>query len=192
VLHFTRDSFFAGNQASFPEFNASRRSCRHFDPSIPVERPLIVEAVRMALRSPSACNRQPARVYAVTEKSAVERCMELHNGSRGFSHLIPALLIVSARMDVFTGPGERYESYIDGGLFSMSLMLALHYQRLGCVPLNWSVGPAQDRRLKALVGIPDSENVVMLLAVGQPADRFSIPQSARRKVDEVLQFIETS
>jgi len=190
VLHFTRDSFFSDAQAPFPEFNDSRRSCRHFDPSILVERPPIVEAVRMALRSPSACNRQPARVYAVTDKSAVERCMELHNGSRGFSHLIPALLIVSARMDVFTGPGERYESYIDGGLFSMSLMYALHHQRLGCVPLNWSVAPAQDRRLKALVGIPDSENVIMLLAIGYPAEKFSIPQSSRRHLNEVLEFPE--
>lgn len=188
VLHFTRQSFFAKSEASFPEFNASRHSCRHFAPSVPVENAQIEEVVRMALRSPSACNRQPARVYAVTDKSSVERCMELHNGSRGFQHLIPGLLIVAARMDVFTGPGERFESYIDGGLFSMSLMHALHHQQLGCVPLNWSVTPAQDRRLKALVGIPDSENIIMLLAIGHPAETFSIPQSARRELGEVLDF----
>lgn len=188
ILHFTRDSFFSASDSIFPEFNASRHSCRHFDPSLPVERDRIECAVRMALRSPSACNRQPVRVYAITDKPAVDRCMALHNGSRGFGHLIPALLIVTARMDVFTGPGERNESYIDGGLFSMSLMLALHQQRLGCVPLNWSVVPRQDRKLKSLATIPDGENVIMLLAIGHPVERFSIPQSARRGLDEVLEF----
>lgn len=188
VLNFTRDSFFAEHEMAFPEFNESRHSCRHFDPTLEVEPERMQRAVQMALRSPSACNRQPARIYAVTDRASVEKCMGLHSGSRGFKHLIPSLLIVAARMDVFTGPGERYESYIDGGLFSMSLMLALHQQRLGCVPLNWSVTPGQDRRLKALVGIPDSENIVMILAIGHPAETFSIPQSSRRKLEEVLEF----
>jgi len=188
VLSFTRESFFARSDAPFPEFNDSRHSCRHFDPGATVDRQPLEQAVRMALRSPSACNRQPVRVYAVTGKALVERCMDLHNGSRGFSHLIPALLVVASRMDVFTGVGERYESYIDGGLFSMSLMLGLHHQKLGCVPLNWSVSPARDRQLKALLNIPDCENIVMLLAVGHPASAFAIPQSSRRRLDEVLTF----
>jgi len=188
VLHFSRDSFFEACESPFPAFNESRHSCRHLDPSQAVEVNRIKTAVAMALRSPSACNRQPAKVYAITDKAAVEKCMQLHHGSRGFSHLIPALLIVSSRMDVFTGPGERYSAFIDGGLFSMSLMFALHHQRLGCVPLNWSVSPTQDRKLRELVGIPDSECIVMLLAVGVPAEQFAIPQSARRHLDEVLVF----
>jgi nitroreductase len=190
VLHYTRETFFADADASFPHFHESRHSCRHFDPLLPVNKSRIAEAVRIALRAPSGCNRQPWRVYCVSDQPLREQCLDLHSGSRGFSHLIPLLLIVTARMDVYSGPGERNQTYVDGGLFAMSLMLALHHQRLGCVPLNWSVSPRRDRQLKAITAIPASENILMLLGVGHPVGQFTVPQSARRHVEEVLVFLD--
>lgn len=188
VLSFTSETFFADADASFGVFGISRHSCRHFDPLLPVDPISIKEAVRVALRTPSSCNRQPWRVYAITSKPLVEQCLKLHHGSRGFNHLIPALAIVSARIDVYGGPGERNQTYVDGGLFAMSLMFAFHHQRLGCVPLNWSVTPELDRQLKAVTGIPPSENILMLLGIGHPVKHFVVPQSTRRSIEEVLIF----
>lgn len=186
VLSFTSETFFAEADSSFSAFHNSRHSCRHFDVSLPVDLALVENAVRIALRTPSGCNRQPWRVYSITNKSILQKCLELHSGSRGFKQLIPALLIISARIDVYAGPDERNQTYTDGGLFCMSLMLALHHQRVGCVPLNWSVRPNLDRQMKAVAGIPESENILMLMGIGHPVKCFTVPQSARRQVDEVL------
>lgn len=188
VLSFTPETFFAEADAPFGIFCGSRHSCRHFDPSLPVDPVRIREAVRSALRTPSGCNRQPWRVHAITGKTLLERCVKLHGGSRGFNHLIPVLLIVSARIDVYGGSGERNQTYVDGSLFAMNLMLGLHHQRLGCVPLNWSVTPRLDRQLKAATGIPPSENILMLLGIGHPVEQFTVPQSTRRSLEEVLVF----
>ena len=186
VLPFTRETFFADADAPFAAFHASRHSCRHFDPSLTIDPARVQEAVRIAMRAPSGCNRQPWRVYFIRSKALLEKCLKLHSGSRGFNHLIPGLLIVSARIALYAGPGERNQTYTDGGLFCMSLMLGLHHQRVGCVPLNWSVRPEPDRQLKAVARIPASENILMLLGIGHPVERFAVPQSTRRDIEEVF------
>lgn len=191
VLECDRASFFELADAPFAPFCASRHSCRHFDPTQPVEIQKISEAVKIALHTPSSCNRQPWRVYAVTSKPLVERCLGLHAGSRGFQHLIPALLIVTARTDVYSGPAEYAQCFIDGGMFAMSLIYALHHLRIGCVALNWSVAPKTDRQLREIVGINSAETVILLLGIGHPAERFTVPRSLRREVEEVLVFVES-
>lgn len=190
VLKFTKASFFSASDAPFAAFCASRHSCRHFDPAHPVDLQKIAEAVRIAIHTPSACNRQPWRVYAITSKPLVERCLSLHTGSRGFQHLIPTLLIVTVRTDVYSGPGEHAQCYVDGGLFAMSLIFALHHVQVGCVALNWSVGPDVDRQLRTSVGIQPSETIIILLGVGHPVEEFYVPRSARRGLDDVLVIVK--
>lgn len=181
------DHFFRAVNAPFNEFSRSRHSTRHFE-EMSVSPQVIEDAVRLALRAPSACNRQPWKVYAFLKKEEVSKIMKLHNGSRGFGDSLPGVLIVAARMDTFSGPGERNQSYVDGGLLSMSLMYSLHHYRLGCVPLNWSVVPGRDRKLKSVAGVRDDENIIMLLGVGHPASSSRIPVSQRRDVSEVLRI----
>ncbi len=188
VFRATPERSFANADAPFEAFAESRHSTRNFDQERAVPRELLERAVRIALRSPSACNRQPWKVYAFTERPAIRRLMAHHEGSRGFGPDLPCLLVVGARMDTFSGIGERNQTYVDGGLFAMTLMFALHHLRLGCVPLNWSVDPARDRRMKAEAGISDDENIIMLVGCGYPAKQSMVPRSERRAPGEVLRF----
>lgn len=174
---------------NFKDLALARRSVRSFDPQqVPVDR--IHTALELALLSPSACNRQPCKVYLVQDESKKKELLALQNGNRGFGHLIPTLAIIVADTGVFFDASERHEPYIDGGLFSMSFMYALASQGVATCCLNWCVAPENDKQLKRLLGIPANEVVVMLMAVGHPAEETYVPKSPRKETKK--QIIEVS
>ncbi len=178
--------FFAEANAPFGKFAKSRRSWRDFNPDHPVPRILIEEAVKIAIHSPSVCNRQAWKVHAYFDRATIDRLLGHQNGNRGFGHRIPCLLIVTMDLQCFDGVIERYQHWIDGGMFGMNLLLALHHLCLGAVPLNWSVLPHEDKGLRKDGEIPNSESIIMLIGTGKPDLPAAIPVSQRRSLNEVL------
>lgn len=186
VVEMSPEKLFASGGSSFSIFVNSRSSCRHFDQAREVSPTLIEEAVKMAIRTPSVCNRQPWRVHAYYDKNMIEVLLACQNGNRGFGQQIPCVLLVTVDLSCFEGSIERYQSWIDGGMFSMSLIYALHSLKLGSVALNWSAPAEQDIQLRKSVSFPDTERVIMLVGTGHPAESYLVPFSQRREVHEVL------
>lgn len=54
--------------------------------------------------------------------------------------------------------------------------------------LNWDVLPENDRALHAIAGIPESEVIITMMAIGNYPDDLSVAMSERRALDEVLHF----
>ncbi|NBB79899.1 MAG: hypothetical protein GVY36_10710 [Verrucomicrobia bacterium] len=75
----------------------SRTSVRDFEPDRIPDQSCIENAVSLAIRSPSVCNRQTWRVHVFTGKRAQE-VLALQNGNRGFGHTIPMVLIPTSDM----------------------------------------------------------------------------------------------
>lgn len=163
----------------------ARASVRTFDQT-PPDLNTVREAIAIAGRSPSVCNRQGARVSIVSDPEKLKAVLEIQGGNRGFSHEIPLTLIVTCKLGVFRGARERNQGWIDGGLFSMSLLYALTYVGLGTCPLNWSATAKQDMRLRSTLDLPADENVIMLIAVGQWKDEFQVASSARLPVTHLI------
>ncbi|MDB4624364.1 nitroreductase family protein [Akkermansiaceae bacterium] len=185
---YTRGHYFDASQAPFPEFARSRHSCRVFDPSKKVDPAVIRSAVEVARFAPSVCNRQCWRAHVFQDKKMVEKLLQFQGGNRGFGHTIPCVVVLTAGLKVFSGYAERSQGFLDGGLFGMSLMYALHHQNLGCVPLCWLVPLKEDEKFRKVAGIPDDEIVLMFLGVGTPVENFLAPASQRRSVDELVRF----
>ncbi|GAA4741716.1 hypothetical protein GCM10023328_23660 [Modestobacter marinus] len=120
------------------------------------------------------------------DPARIARLAGLQNGNAGFRDQIPCLLVVTVDAKLFAGAGERNQRWVDGGLYAMSLVWALHAQGVASCMLNWSVGHAQSRRLRGAAGIPDHLDVVTLVAAGHPRDGLRVARSPRRPVDEVL------
>ncbi|MBT9494513.1 MAG: nitroreductase family protein [Paucibacter sp.] len=171
------------------QFFAQRYSVRQFDPAAVVEEQLIEQAVRMAQKTPSVCNRESGTVFAVRDKARMNKLLALQNGNRGFGDQAGLLMIITSRQDTFLSPGERYQAWIDGGLFAMSLIYALHSLGLGSCCLNWSVEPEADLALKAASGIPADHAVIMMLAVGHLPEQFRVASSPRRPLTDVLHYL---
>jgi nitroreductase len=168
-------------------FLTSRHSVRDFDQR-PVDRALLEEAVRLAAYAPSVCNRQGYRAYLYDDREDIARILSMHDGSRGFSANIPALFIVTFDIRAFEAPVERNQGWIDGGLFSMQLLLALHGLGLGAVPLNWSRRNRATAELRTLAALPEHDNVVMLIGTGHPAEGYRVARSSRRPLAQVLRI----
>jgi nitroreductase len=167
---------------------AGRRSIRDFGPEdVPLA--MIEEAVRLALNAPSVCNRQGWRLRCLHDRATIDRALRHQNGNRGFGHTVNRLLVVTSTLGSFVYPGERNEAWIDGGLFAMSLMLALHSLGLASCPLNWNHEPATDRAFRREFDVPDDEVVIMFIAVGQYQANYTVCGSPRVPVARVLSYV---
>lgn len=164
-----------------------RRSAREFD-SRKIPNEFITRAISLAQLSPSACNRQPCKVYVAENESLRNSLLSHQNGNSGFGHLAPVILVVTADRNHFFGAIERNQPYIDGGLFSMSLLLALQTQGLVSCCLNWCVTPSSDIAAHKLLKISNSEVVVMYIAAGFPVAATTVPKSHRKSISSVLVF----
>lgn len=164
-----------------------RRSFREFsDQTVSPE--LIRDAVKLAQLSPSACNRQPCKVYAIQDKVVQKQLLEHQNGNAGFGHLAPILLVLTADSSHFFGAIERHQPYVDGGLFAMSLQYALQVQGLVSCCLNWCVTPKTDEKVHQILRIAESERITMFMVVGFPGNETKVPKSHRKPVDSILSF----
>ena len=174
----SKEDFFKNSKSSFDEFSQSRYTVRNFTPDdIPLE--TLHHCVELAQRSPSPCNRQPNRVYIIKDKILMEEVFKLQNGNRGFGHLGNALLVFTSDLSVFHDTYERNEMYLNSGMFSMSLIYALHFYKIGSCALNWSVPIHKDLALKKLLNIPDNEAVTLTLVCGYVPDEFKIALSPK-------------
>jgi nitroreductase len=112
--------------------------------------------------------------------------ISLQNGNKGFGHLIPTLAVITSDSGAFFDASERHEPYIDGGLFSMTLMYALSAKGLATCCLNWCVSPDKDVALRNILPLADSEVVIMLMAIGYPEPDVLVPRSPRKPTANVL------
>lgn len=169
-------------------FFNSRYSVRQFS-TAPVDRSKIETAARIAQTAPSVCNRQAGRLHIVTNQEIRNRFLNFQNGNRGFGETIGALAVVTVDLRSFVEPEERFQGWIDGGLFAMSFILGLHSQGLGTCCLNWSSPSANDRDFHSVSGIPDHESVIMFLAIGELRDEFHVARSPRKPFSDILSYI---
>lgn len=176
---------------AFEKVSRSRASVRSFDPERLPERETILQAIATAARAPSVCNRQTARAHVYTG-AMVGRLLAFQNGNRGFGHRVPLLFVVTSDLRFFTGVDERNQAWIDGGMFAMLLLLALHAQGLGAVPLNWSVKNKPDVDLREAGEIPEHERIIMLIGCGYPEKGAIVPVSQRKPAEKIIRFHESS
>ena len=185
IIEVNRQDILDAGSVDFERFTSSRHSVRHYSEE-PVDHTLIEKAVSMAMKTPSVCNRQPAKVYIISDPKIRKSFLDNQRGNKGFGDDIGTLLLVTAELGFYAYSVERREPYIGGGMFAMSLVYALHSLGLGTCCLNLSQHSHFDKLLKQSANISDSEVVIMLIAVGHLPDKFKVASSPRRDINEVL------
>lgn len=167
------------------DFFLSRHTVRVFQqcPLTPAE---VEFAVQAAQKAPGVCNRQSGRVRFISDPARIQSTLAIQGGARGFAENVPNLFCITARVANFNGVGERYQAWIDGGLFAMSFLLGLHAQGIGACCLNWSKEPAVDRKMRQHLNLPDDEIIVMFIAAGHVPETVQVACSNRRPLADVL------
>lgn len=170
------------------KFFLQRHSIRQFSDR-PVEIVLIESAIRCALKSPAVCNRQYTKAVVIQNKSLLQRVLAAQGGSRGFSQEIGTLIAVTASVSHYWNAAERNQVWIDGGLFSMSLLLGLHSQGLGSCCLNWCKLNSQTDEMRDMLEMGKDEVIIMMIAVGHLRDEFNVAFSHRIPVAQCLRLM---
>lgn len=166
-------------------FFASRRSVRSFDPMrVPTDGELL-KAVALAQNTPSVCNRQPFRIHLYRDRRDIEAILQIQNGATGFSDIVPTLGVVTARRALFVGPDERNQRWVDGGLFAMTFVWACHALGLATCMLNFALPGVSSAKLRRVADIPEGEDIVVLVALGHPAQGARVARSQKRSVDDL-------
>ena len=183
-----RNEEIKANILDFERFVNTRYSVRNFSTD-PVDLKQIEKAVEIAQKTPSVCNRQPSKVYVYQNKKEQEKILKYQNGNAGFGDTANLILIVTTDLKDFRGIIERNQVYVEGGLYSMSLMYALHAAGLGTCPLNLTMTNEKESQLKNAADIPESEIPIMMIAVGYIPEEIKVAESPRRKAKEVMTVV---
>lgn len=178
----TREEMHAQMRRGEEDFFLSRHSMRNFGPD-PVPMDDIRRAAIIARKTPSVCNRQGPRVHCFETAS---EALQWQPGNAGFGHLASRALVVTSDLQAFSEVGERNQCWVDGGMFAMSILYALHAMGYASCPLAWSQPATQDRRMRAALGIGDNEAVIMMIAVGTVPACFNVAKSHRFPLEKIL------
>lgn len=173
--------------AELENFFESRRSVRHFS-NKPVPRETIDLALKCAVESPSVCNRQPWRVDVIDDPEKVIETLTYQNGNTGFRESVKTLLVISVDCSLFSGPGERNQRFIDGGIFSMSVVLALHAAGVSSCMLNWSRNNSHSQALRTYLSIPPRFEIMMMVATGFAHIDALVATSPRKPLESVRKW----
>jgi nitroreductase len=172
---------------TYGEFLASRYSSRAFHKD-PVPKELLEKIIQIAQQAPSQCNRQSARLHLYQDKQEISNLLTLQGGARGFSTDVSTLFVISNDLNSWVASGDRNQGYLDSGLFAMSLLFACHAHGLATCPLNFSKTNLAEHKFKKAARIPNGERVVMLVAVGFPANTPTLvaARSVRSPIEDIL------
>lgn len=173
------------NHSSYDKFFNSRYSVRNYSDKC-VDIKLIYDAIKIAQKAPSVCNRQASKVHIICNKELQKEVLKIHRGNRGFGDTADKLLIVTSDLSSFLHSNERNQSFVDGGIFFMALLNALHFKGLATCTLNWSVNSIIDKKLRNTISIPKSENIIALITVGHYKDEFYVASSCRKDIREII------
>ncbi len=183
-MNISSADYFKDINAAFDTFCKSRYSVRNYtDEEIPLQ--ILTDCIDLAQKSPSFCNRQPTRVHVVKSAEKKKAILELQNGNRGFGHLAETLLVITSVISTTKDIHERNENHLNGGMFSMTLLNALHFNKIGACALNWSVSSDKDIKLRKLLDIPENEVILVVISCGYVPNQFSIASSPRKAASEI-------
>lgn len=188
MINMSESDFHNGCLNEPEAFFNSRFTLREFK-NKKVEKEILHRALLLAQKTPSSCNMQPWHVYSVEDEEQQQTILKYQTGNRGFGHKIQNLLIITADQSSFISSSERYQHWIDGGLYAMSLIYALHSLGVASCCLNWSEDPKKDKEIRKNINIKGNHSIVLILAYGYPDNDNLVCASPRKNINDVLTVI---
>ena len=160
------------------------RSIRNFDKTKKVSEEEILSAISLSRTAPTACNRQPIKVYYSMDDEKNKAVSRIVPGNTGFEDEIPNFLIITSAKNYF-GVFEYNQWHVNGGIFLGYLRLALHIVNLGSCIFQWGLR-ADEKSLRQLCHIPKSEAIVAIVGIGHYAEQSFCIKAQRKSVEEYI------
>jgi nitroreductase len=164
---------------NFASLLNTRHSLRYFAKK-DVQCELLEKALILAQKTPSACNRQAWKTHVFMGNLNLKLLL-WQGGCNGFEEEIPCSILVTANLKAFLYY-EVHQAYVDGGLYAMNLINALHSLGLGTIPLSTAFSYPK-LKLLSKFEIPENEIPIVIIGVGHLTDVFKVAISERKNID---------
>lgn len=178
------------SEPTFSEVMKTRRSVRNYDASKTISQEEVRTLLAEIQEAPSWANQQPSRYYVAMTPEKADAVRELIGEGNKKNTAGASVFIVATfergRSGFFRGTpaneiGDGWGAY-DCGL--SNAFLVLQARAMGFDTLIMGMRDADG--LRALLGIPDTETVMAVIALGYRADEPNRPE--RKNLDEVVRF----
>jgi nitroreductase len=157
----------------------TRRAYRSLSPA-PISEELVRDLARCAQLAPTCNNNQPARFVFVWEPAMLEKMKAVFNKGNVWCHADSMVVAVCAEKDADCLIYDREYYLFDTGL--QTAFLILRATELGLVA--HPIAGYSPKAVRAVLGIPDTMQVITLVNVGQHADTISPVLSEKQVHDE--------
>ncbi len=177
---------------TFQEILDRRQSVRKYQDK-PIEREKIeklIEAVRIA---PSACNSQPWKLIIVDNpelkdevaKATFSAVVSFNKFVTG-APLIAVLVIEKAKLIAQLGGKVKDQEYAqyDIGIAAAHFCLQATELGLGTCILGWF----DEKKIKALLNIPEKRKIGLLITVGYPPEEYTVRGKVRKPFSDICSF----
>lgn len=161
----------------FDQFSMSRFSVRDLSEE-KVDLEMIKNALRLAERTPSACNRQSWRIHVYSDENLKNKVFKLQGGSKGFYEYLQCAILICADIRRY-GINELNLPFVDGGLYGMNLLYALHFYGLATIPLTMGHKQGMLSYIKKQLQLPAHEEPILLIGVGAYSNQYKVARSER-------------
>ena len=178
---------FSHNDFDFHAFVSSRHSVRRFKDKI-ISREVIYDIIREAEYYPSACNRQPCKVYFTENPDTIKRIKKYIDGF--VSPCVHDCLIVTCDRALLLLSERNDQEYINGGIFLAYLVMSVHAHGLASCLFQFLQVNMRQNDIKREFGIPENEIIVAFLGIGEPEDEVICACAKRRPVEEIAICID--
>ena len=161
-----------------------RYSCKKFADR-PVEKEIIDNILECGRIAPTAKNFQEQRIYVAQSADALAK-IDKHTPCRYGAGTV--LVVAYDKNNVFTYPGDRAKSGVeDATIVATHMLLAAKNEGIDSCWVNFF----DPDKLAAELGLPENEEIVMLLDLGYPAEGAApLPNhTASKKIEEMVTYI---
>lgn len=166
-----------------------RRSVRWFEQK-KVPRELLDKAMMVARQAPTACNRLPYEFKIFNDPKLAQEVAGIPFGTTGYSHQVPAVVVVTGKLSSYFSPRDRHAIYVDSSLAAMSFIFALETLGLSSSVINWPDFEPLEMKMQKTLGLDVSDRVVMLIAVGYADPEGGVPFSQKKDLDVIRSYNE--
>ena len=169
----------------FTEVVRNRYSCKNFDEGKAVDAAKLTEILEAGRVAPTAKNFQEQKIYVI---QSAEGLAKIDKATPCRYNAPTCLVVAFDRTNVFTYPGGRRDSGVeDATIVATHMILAAANAGVDSCWVNFF---DPDKLAKAL-GLPENEEIVMLLDLGHAAeDAGPLPNhSSRKPLSETVTFL---
>ena len=189
TLKITKKEIMKDAEIDYNSFLESRHSIRSFS-NTKLEEKDILQAINMAIKTPSACNRQMCKIYQIKNKKLIDMLLKKGQGFGGFEIDNINIFIITFDVNANYFVGERNQGWFNAGLLAMNFVNALHSLGIGSCFVQFGNSYKDEIELKDSIKIPNQERIAVLLAAGYYDKSNLVTASPRKEVAQIYKIVE--